>query len=455
MGYDGDESEDDAGVDEGIHSEGGTESVESEAPAQEGEPGTDASEDDEGNDDRPGRRVVTPKDMEDYLEDHDDFDAEEALRQAREMSQRMSRMMQPYIESWRDSMSMRPHAQAMSESFRNVSAVQSAAYRALTGFQPPTIPLSTLLNMQQMTTPWQDYMRRGMTFPVVPLPALNMPWLKQAQAMTSPAQQMLKSFSVSNPVQQMLESFAEQTRLPDLSWFRKALERRVVPDNLAELGLDDDDLDDVVGVLDDGIPLFWVPRASIARRLLEAEDINARKKVIGDEMPAILDDCRDVLDLVTDPDYLYWADCLREAAELVGSHPRAAQVLATATLDSQLYRIKASLPQTYTVVASASGRSKAGHEDKARADLRRHLGMRAVLALSAARPLYVQSSPSKPEPPPKELNKHASFHKVHPFQYSPHNATIAVMLGSSVLLYLSRWFEIELQQAKNRVTQKP
>lgn len=441
MSHDGDESEDGTGVEESVHSEDETEQVEAEDPAQEAESGADASDDDEGTDDQPGRGAVTRKDMADYLEDQGDLDAEEGLRLAREASQRSVKMMLPHLQALRDATSMQPYAQALLESFKSVDAVNTATHRALVGFQPPTIPSTTLLGLQKMTMPWKDSVRDAMALSVVRAPELRMPWLEQAQAMT-------------NPVQQMLESFAEQICLPDLSWIRKALESQVVPDNLAELGLVENDLDDVVGVLDDGIPLFWVPRASIARRLLEAEDINARKKVIGDKMPSILDDCRDVLELVTDPKYIYWADCLREAAELVGSHPRAAQVLATATLDSQLYWIKAKLPQTYRVVASPSGRSRAGHEDQARADLRRHLGKRAALALAAVRPLYVQSNPSKPDPPSEQLNKHESFHKVHPFQYTPHNATIAVMLGSSVLLYLSRWFEIELQQAKHRAAQK-
>lgn len=102
MGYFGDESEDDAGVDEASDSGGGAEPVESEDPVQEAEPEADASSDDDDSDDQLGRCVVTRKDMEDNLEDQSDLDAGEALRLAREMSQRTSRMMLPHARRRQD-----------------------------------------------------------------------------------------------------------------------------------------------------------------------------------------------------------------------------------------------------------------------------------------------------------------------------------------------------------------
>lgn len=362
----------------------------------------------------------------------DELTNAEALREAREASQRMAKLVTPYLNSIQGTLANFSYAKIISDSFNNVGVTQQLLRNAFASFPPQSMPSRSLLDAHRVSASWRSAINRTDTIASLNLPSIHNQWLKQIQI-------------VNRPIQQMLDGFAEQLPLIDFASIRRALQRRTVPGNLAQLGLIDSDLDDVVEVLDDGIPLFWVPRARIARRLLLAESTSARKKVIGDEIPAILDDCRSILEQVTDQRFLYWADCLNEAADLVTSHPKAAQALATTTLDSQLYRIQTELPHAYTVVTSGSNRSKSGHEDKARADLRQTLGPRGALALAAVRPLYVRHQPSAPKAPPKALNKHASFHNVHPFQYSKRNATIAIMLGSSVLLYLSRWFETELR----------
>ena len=114
-----------------------------------------------------------------------------------------------------------------------------------------------------------------------------------------------------------------------------------------------------------------------------------------------------------------------------------------------MYRIARESKEVFNLVTSDGGRSKAGHEETAREQIQHKLGKRGSLVLAPVRPIYQRFQPRGAETP-RALNKHASFHRVHPFQYSKRNAAISLMLGSSVLLYMSRWFDDELRQAGQR-----
>lgn len=255
--------------------------------------------------------------------------------------------------------------------------------------------------------------------------------------------------AAANPLGSFVTDWLSHLELPDFRGILEALERRVIPDNLAELGITEEDLESIAEVLHDGIPLFWVPRARIAARLIAAPTTAARRTIIGRELPAIVEDCLETLELISNEAYLYEADRLREAAGLLLSHPAAAQALATATLDSLMYRIARESKEVFNLVTSDGGRSKAGHEETAREQIQHKLGKRGSLVLAPVRPIYQRFQPRGAETP-RALNKHASFHRVHPFQYSKRNAAISLMLGSSVLLYMSRWFDDELKQAGQR-----
>lgn len=253
----------------------------------------------------------------------------------------------------------------------------------------------------------------------------------------------------ANPLGSFVTNWFEILDLPDFRGILAALERRVIPDNLAELGIDEEDLESIAEVLHDGIPLFWVPRARIAERLVAAQTTAERRTIIGRNLSAIVEDCLETLELISNEAYFYEVDRLREAAELLHSHPAASQALATATLDSLMYRIAMEVNEVYTLVTSASGRSKQGHEERTREQIQQKLGKRGSLVLAPVRPIYQQFKPRGKETP-RVLNKNASFHRVHPFQYSKRNAAISLMLGTSVVLYMSRWFDDELRHAQKR-----
>lgn len=251
--------------------------------------------------------------------------------------------------------------------------------------------------------------------------------------------------AIMDPFRNFVSGWIDSLQLPSFGEIVRALDEQTIPDNLRELGITENDIDGIAEVLHDGIPLFWLPRARIARRLIAAENSAARRQIIGNERSALIEDCVEVLDLITNTDYLFEADRLREVAELIPVHHAAAQALATTTLDSLLYRVSWKKQQVYDLITSNKKRHQAGHEEAARARLQSDLGRRGSLALAPVRTLYEQFEPRSPGKVPTNLNKHASFHRVHPFQYHKRNATIALMLATSVLFYMSRWLDTELE----------
>lgn len=294
--------------------------------------------------------------------------------------------------------------------------------------------------------PALNFVNRDISLPGVTAGLTDLPWKQSIVAwMTGPQLQ-----SIMDPFRSFVSGWIDSLQLPDFGEILRALDAQTIPDNLRELGITGRNIDGLSGVLHDGIPLFWLPRARISRRLIAAETSAARRQIIGNERAALIEDCKGVLDLITNTDYLYEADRLREVGELIPSHHTAAQALATTTLDSLLYRISWQKQQVYDVITSNKKRHKSGHEETARARLQGDLGRRGSLALAPVRTLYEQFEPKSPGRVPTQLNKHASFHRVHPFQYHKRNATIALMLGTSVLFYMSRWFDTELEQAGRR-----
>ncbi|WP_422117873.1 hypothetical protein [Brachybacterium sp. UNK5269] len=312
--------------------------------------------------------------------------------------------------------------------------------------------LSDILARSPILSPWQDY--PGFASLVSSMNA----WSSVIDSYTGPMvsnlgrtlEEIQRSWAPT--IDQIIPNFLTNFTYPNFAeQLRKALEQRVIPDNLGELGVTVDDLDDIAQTLHDGIPLYWVPRARIARRLITATTIQQRRKVIGDEIPAIIDDCLDALELVSSRDYLYEADRVREASELVLTHPAAAQALAMTILDSLMFQVRVRSSDVRGLILEEKNRMKDGHEEAAREALQDVLGYRGVLALAPVRPLFKQfRTTDPPSEIPRPLNRHATLHRVHPYQYSKRNATIALMMASSVLVYMSRWFETELEQAERR-----
>lgn len=89
----------------------------------------------------------------------------------------------------------------------------------------------------------------------------------------------------------------------------------------------------------ESIPLYLVPRARTAVRLLRAEDWALRREVLTDRYESLIDDCAEVLEAVTSEAVL---DDARGTLDGIGAmragYLRPAQTMFTVTLDSLIYR---------------------------------------------------------------------------------------------------------------------
>ena len=89
----------------------------------------------------------------------------------------------------------------------------------------------------------------------------------------------------------------------------------------------------------EGNPLYLVPRARTALRLLRAQDHSACRRVLGDCYEPIIENCATVLERI-DPAVV--CDERGFALDGLGAirvwHPRSAQAMFTVTLDTFIYR---------------------------------------------------------------------------------------------------------------------
>jgi len=90
-------------------------------------------------------------------------------------------------------------------------------------------------------------------------------------------------------------------------------------------------------LMDEGIPLAWVPERSLLVRILEAPDAASRRRIIGSQWERITGDCIRQLELPRSASFQRDAEFVLLAARaLQAGHPAAAQAVAANTLDSLL-----------------------------------------------------------------------------------------------------------------------
>ncbi len=199
----------------------------------------------------------------------------------------------------------------------------------------------------------------------------------------------------------------------DLSRFRDAY-----PPNWP-LDLDPDVVAEVVR--DDGIPLVWVPRQTIVEELLAATDRPARIAALLGHVEALVEDCRLVLDQVTDPDLAGQLPLARAAVDaLANGHQEAAQALATVL--------------TETLVASAVSDNYKDAKEQVLFDVDNTSWhqLRLKAAFAPIYRFYTTWYRRWGTPAPEALSRHVTVHEAHTAHYTPANALLAVVLMASV-----------------------
>ncbi|MEU3603667.1 hypothetical protein ABZ714_33920 [Streptomyces sp. NPDC006798] len=197
------------------------------------------------------------------------------------------------------------------------------------------------------------------------------------------------------------------------------------PENLRDVTPGLDDLETLL--VDEGIPLMWVPGPPTVRALLEAPDAATRRRIIGRRWKGVVNDCETVLEEVHHPAV---EDARSFALDVVhalrAGHTSAAQALAANLLDSILQR----LDKTVRVQLTQNDFKAKGIKFK----LDDH---KFKVACTFAPVWYAHAKyfPQKGDPIPKTFGRHPSAHGVSRTQYSRINAVYALMLVTSVIKF--------------------
>ncbi|MCT1774956.1 hypothetical protein [Brachybacterium sp. p3-SID957] len=222
-----------------------------------------------------------------------------------------------------------------------------------------------------------------------------------------------------------------------------------IPPNMRIAGIAEAEDDDVLTVLLEGIPLAWVPRASTVELLMEAGSMQERRTIIGRRIDSISEDCQVLLRDVSDQRYHYAAEALDEAASLLDISPQASQALSAVVLDSSIWGMIPTHANNSLHRAGIADDRKHLTETKLRSpeDFRRRLldrlDARGYIALAPVAAIHRKYDPQDKRKAADKIlpNRHASLHDIGPHQYSQRNAAIFLMLATSTVFYLSRYYQ--------------
>jgi hypothetical protein len=191
------------------------------------------------------------------------------------------------------------------------------------------------------------------------------------------------------------------------------------PDNWRDLH-DTHDLRQLLGLAEAGIPVTWVPRASILAELLEA-DPEERLNVLLAHRDEILSDCATVSAPTRTGPFAQQATFLGEAITAFnhGLHA-AAQALAASVMDTLLRR-------------AVHEPVRRGYYNKVKDTVDSITFPELAWAVTHWPVLTALATFNGEDAVPPMFNRHATAHAVNDIQYTTTNALVAVMLATSVL----------------------
>ncbi|MBE9924302.1 hypothetical protein G8C93_00135 [Cellulosimicrobium cellulans] len=204
---------------------------------------------------------------------------------------------------------------------------------------------------------------------------------------------------------------------------------RSLPPNLRALGSDLAIVAAIEMGRDEGISLYGVPRAAVARRFLRARDAPARRRVLGEAAPLILGDCGAALDGVTARGLEFPVVMLRDAIGAArAGHLIAAQAAATAALDgaTRYFLDDKKIREAVT---------RTGREENRNQSVLDGFRVREALALMPVYGSHVNYRHWE-DPVPWAYSRHATTHSAAGRQFSKRNAVQAVLVATGFLLWV-------------------
>lgn len=210
-----------------------------------------------------------------------------------------------------------------------------------------------------------------------------------------------------------------------------SLKERIYPPNLHDATPSVEEFEQLL--LEEGIPLMWVPGPKMVSALLDAADAGERRRVIGRRWKGIINDCEAVIDSVDHPSLQdsrnFAFDCVDALRD---GHSNPAQALAANLLDSLMHthfkkhdRVK--------LTSNKKGGAKFDLND---------YQIRVALTFAPVWYAHAEYWPKNGDPIPRVFGRHPSAHGVSRTQYSRINAVYGLMLVTSVL----KFFDVELER---------
>lgn len=186
-------------------------------------------------------------------------------------------------------------------------------------------------------------------------------------------------------------------------------DRVSIPKNLDEL------------LLDEGLPLAWVPPGAVIERLFAAKTPVQRRKIIGDRWRMIAEACLTELQQIENSglaEHVKFA--LKSTNVLLQAEPEASQALSTNLLDSILR----------AEFSGADRQAITGQHVRLSID---DYPLRVAIVFGGIWGAHEQYWPERGDQIPRKYSRHGSAHGVSRRQYSRINSVLALMHVVSLL----------------------
>lgn len=238
-------------------------------------------------------------------------------------------------------------------------------------------------------------------------------------------------FGLGKVAAELTKSFAaQQTALwKNLEPALRQIKRAFYPPNLRDI--DELDFKEVRAVVIlDGIALYGVPRASIARSILMADTAAKKRAVLGKKRREIAADCRAVADSITSRRFKPYAKMLVLSLDaLDGDQFAASQALTSNVLDSLIFERWGEKKQRDWSKFLPDGNGKRGDGVE--------MAFHDYLATAPIKQAFQHFDRAAKHTTPRDTySRHATAHSVSGWQYSRRNAIQAAMAAAALLLFL-------------------
>jgi len=176
-------------------------------------------------------------------------------------------------------------------------------------------------------------------------------------------------------------------------------------------------------MMDEGLPLAWVPRSKTIDAILRADNSARRRAVYGARWHSVVDDCEALLDRMSAAEtHRYVIFAKKAAGALRDRHAEAAQSLAANTLDTVLRQFLEK-PKRREVL----GPKRIEPED---------YPVRQFFIFSQLWGIHREFWVENGDPIPGTFNRHGAAHGVSRRQYSRLNAVLGLAHLTSLLWYV-------------------